>query len=64
MNKGAETFDNFGDGGTAGQAVLDNPRLFVFILGGLSHHEMCSISELQKTLPAQIVPGSNEIINA
>jgi len=46
MNKGAETFDNFGDGGTAGQAVLDNPRLFVFILGGLSHHEMCSISEL------------------
>jgi hypothetical protein len=32
------------------------------MVGGLSHHEMCSIAELQKNMNAQIIPGSNEII--
>jgi hypothetical protein len=35
-----------------GGSYLENPRLFAFVLGGLSHHEMCSISELQKNLKA------------
>lgn len=65
LNKGADTYQLYGEdskGKGKEQSLLDNPRLFVFVLGGLSHHEMCSIAELQETLPAQIVPGSNEII--
>jgi len=29
-----------------------NPRLFTFIIGGMSHHEIVSIENLQKELPA------------
>lgn len=43
---------------------LDKPRLFIFVLGGLSHHEICSIAELQNELRVQIIPGSNEILTA
>ena len=57
--KGAETYTT-----GVGKALLDNPRLFVFVFGGLSHHEMCCMAELQANFPAQIVPGSNEIITA
>lgn len=42
--------------------MLENPRIFVFVIGGLTHHEMCSITILQETLNAQIIPGSNEIV--
>ena len=28
------------------QDVIDNPRIFVFVIGGLSHHEIVSISNL------------------
>jgi len=42
--------------------ILENPRLFIYVIGGLSHHEICSISEMQQTFKAQIVPGSNEIL--
>ena len=31
---------------------LENSRLFAFVFGGLSHHEICSVSELQKNLRA------------
>jgi len=43
--------------------VLENPRIFVFVFGGLSHHEVSAISNLQETLRAQIIPGANEIIS-
>ena len=59
--KGAETFSMLGDGQTESD-MLENPRIFVYVIGGLSHHEMCSIAELQNKIKAQIVPGSNEII--
>ncbi len=26
--------------------VIDNPRIFVFVIGGLSHHEIVSIANL------------------
>ena len=42
--------------------MLDNPRIMTYVVGGISHHEMCSIADLQSTVPAQIVPGSNEIV--
>lgn len=28
------------------QDVLENPRIFVFVIGGLSHHEIVSIANL------------------
>jgi len=28
------------------QDVIDNPRIFVFMIGGLSHHEIVSIANL------------------
>ena len=43
--------------------IYDNPRLFVFVAGGLSHHEVASIANLQNEIPAQIIPGSNEILS-
>lgn len=42
--------------------VIDNPRIFVFVIGGLSHHEIVSIANLQESLNAQVIPGANEII--
>lgn len=30
------------DGGN----MLENPRIFTYIIGGMSHHEICSIAEL------------------
>ncbi len=53
-NLGSE-FDN--------QDLLENPRIFVFVIGGLSHHEIVSIANLQEVFNAQIIPGSNEILN-
>ena len=32
--------------------VIDNPRIFVFVIGGLSHHEIVSIANLQESLNA------------
>ena len=32
-------------------------------MGGLSHHEIVQIDLLQKEMPAQIIPGSNQIIS-
>ena len=55
--KGAKIDSGSGDS-------YDNPRLFIFVAGGLSHHEVVSIANLQKELPAQIIPGSNQIISA
>lgn len=49
LAKGADTYNNFGEDGKGQEqdaGLLDNPRLFVFVMGGLSHHEMCSISQL------------------
>ena len=43
--------------------IHNNPRLFVYVTGGLSHHEVVNIANLQGELPAQIIPGSNEIYN-
>ena len=60
-NKGANDFA--ADAVAGGEDdLLENPRIFVYVIGGISHHEICSIAEMQKTLSAQIVPGSNEII--
>jgi hypothetical protein len=42
----------------------NNPRLFTFVMGGLSHHEIVGISNLQNEISAQIVPGSNEIYSS
>lgn len=38
---------SFGDSGQKddGQNILENPRIFVFVVGGISHHEICSIAE-------------------
>jgi hypothetical protein len=33
-------------------------------MGGLSHHEIVGISNLQNEISAQIVPGSNEIYSS
>lgn len=44
------------------QDALENPRIFVFVLGGLSQHEVVSIANLQDTLNAQVIPGANEIL--
>lgn len=43
-------------------SALENPRLFVYVIGGLSHHEICQAAVLQENLNAQIVLGSNEIL--
>lgn len=42
--------------------AIDNPRIFLFVIGGLSHHEIVSIANLQESLNAQVIPGANEII--
>ena len=43
--------------------IHSNPRLFVYVTGGLSHHEVVNIANLQQEIPAQIIPGSNEIVS-
>ena len=43
--------------------IHSNPRLFVYVTGGLSNHEVVNIANLQGEIPAQIIPGSNEIFN-
>ena len=30
----------------AQEDMLENPRLFFYVIGGLTHHEMCSVAEL------------------
>ena len=40
-----------------------NPKMFLFVVGGLSHHELVSISNLKKESSSQIIPGSNQIIS-
>ena len=52
----------FGKNEAGGESLMDNPRLFVYVIGGLSHHEICSIAELQQKMNAQIVPGTNQIV--
>jgi len=41
--------------------AFDNPRIFVYVIGGMAHHEVVSINQLQQSgqIQAQIVPGSN-----
>lgn len=56
--KGASNFGSEFDR----QDVVENPRIFVFVIGGLSHHEIVSIANLQESLNAQVIPGANEII--
>ena len=41
-----------------------NPRIFTFVVGGMSHHEVVGISLLQEELSAHIVPGRNEIFSS
>jgi hypothetical protein len=41
--------------------AASNPRSFLFVVGGLSHHEIVSISNLQHECASQIIPGSNEV---
>ena len=41
MIKGAGTKNEKKD-----QSLLENPRIFVYMIGGLSHHEICSMAEL------------------
>lgn len=44
--KGATTFTSYGAGQAKdeGQSKLENPRLFIYVIGGLSHHEICSVA--------------------
>lgn len=44
------------------QDIMENPRIFVYVIGGLSHNEITSIANLQSTINAQIIPGSDSII--
>jgi hypothetical protein len=50
---------------TSGRANMkdlsSNARSFLFVIGGLSHHEIVSLSNLQHECASQIIPGSNEI---
>lgn len=43
--------------------IHNNPRQFVFVTGGMSHHEVVNIANLQAELNSQIIPGSNEIFS-
>ena len=49
--KGAETFSMLADGSNESD-LLENPRIFVYVVGGLSHHEMCAIAEQQTKIKA------------
>ena len=40
-----------------------NPRIFTFVAGGLSHHEIVSLHTLETELSCQVVSGSNQIIS-
>lgn len=57
-----------GKGGSAAQNrhldASNTPRIFTYIVGGMSHNEIVEIDLLQKEIPAMIVPGSNEIISS
>jgi len=47
--KGATDYSVYGAGQgnkKGGSNHLENPRLFVFVVGGLTHHEMCSMADL------------------
>jgi hypothetical protein len=48
---------------SADESLTESPRIFIFMIGGLSHHEIVSIANLQESLNAQIIPGSNEILD-
>lgn len=61
--KGAQVIKGGGRMEQVFSDIQNNPRLFVFVAGGLSHHEVVNIANLQKELPAQIIPGSNEIFS-
>jgi hypothetical protein len=37
------------------------PKVFVFVAGGLSHHEIVSLERLQASSNTRIVPGSDQI---
>jgi hypothetical protein len=49
--RGAETQNTKGPK-TKFADFSSNPRLFTFIIGGMSHYEIVSIENLQKELPA------------
>lgn len=39
--------------------MLNKPKVFVFVAGGLSHHEIVSLERLQNSFDTRIVPGSD-----
>lgn len=43
--------------------MINRPKVFVFVAGGLSHHEIVSLERLQTQLDTRIVPGSDQIIS-
>lgn len=61
ISRGAQLIKGGGKLDAAMNDIHNNPRLFVYVTGGLSHHEVVNIANLQAELPAQIIPGSNEI---
>lgn len=44
--------------------ILQNPRIILFVIGGLSHHEIVNLQKIQDegTVQCQIVAGSTSII--
>lgn len=54
---------NRGGKGKIVSDMLNRPKVFVFVAGGLSHHEIVSLERLQTQLDTRIVPGSDQIIS-
>ena len=42
-----------------GSDMKNKPKVFVFIAGGMSHHEIVSLERLQASSNTRIVPGSD-----
>ena len=63
IQRGASVIKGGGRLEAAMNDIHNNPRLFVYVTGGLSHHEVVNIANLQTEIPAQIIPGSNEIFS-
>jgi len=39
--------------------MKNKPKVFVFVAGGMSHHEIVSLERLQMSSGTRIVPGSD-----
>lgn len=44
-----------------GTEMKNKPKVFVFVAGGLTHHEIVSLERLQLATDTRIVPGSDQI---